>query len=119
GHGRHDLRVGLDTRQDGGIAVTLGDRIDAALCFLVRIAIVLLECFQKGRVLTTDTFPILVAQIAPLLTQRALKLLPVGFDSVPIHPGSPFPPILRPCRYTARTDPNRSSRHALRTCALS
>src|SRR5258708_39680358 len=59
--------------------------ISLHLGFVFRNPIAFLDAPDKLVFLSGNLFPVIVGELAPLLTGLALELFPVAFDSVPIH----------------------------------
>ncbi|CAH1654058.1 hypothetical protein CHELA1G11_10725 [Hyphomicrobiales bacterium] len=59
--------------------------IDLPLGFVLRDAIALLQLSGEFRAFTLHDIQIVVGELAPLLLQIPLELLPVTFNAIPIH----------------------------------
>src|SRR5436190_22072527 len=72
--------------------------IELLLGFVASNAVTLLSCAEQLVSLAFDTIEIIIGQFAPLFLDLASKLLPIAFDSVPVHlllPSKKAVPALR------------------------
>src|SRR5262245_65209569 len=59
--------------------------VDLAIGFVLRHAVALLKPAAELRALTLDDVEVVAGELAPLLLNLAFELLPIAFDTIPIH----------------------------------
>src|SRR5690606_5492999 len=64
--------------------------VDVLLGVVLSFSVALLEASGEFRALALDYVEVIVGQLAPLLLNLALELLPVSFDLIPVHCRTPF-----------------------------
>src|SRR5262245_22482235 len=64
--------------------------VDLALGFILRHAVALLKPAAELRALALDDVEVVAGELAPLLLNLAFELLPIAFDTIPIHRFAPL-----------------------------
>src|SRR5262245_26866873 len=92
----------LSPRADAcGRVVLVNSRFDLALGFVLRHAVALLKPAAELHALALDDVEVVAGELAPLLLNLAFELLPIAFDTIPIHRFAPLSLslcLLRSCR---------------------
>src|SRR5262249_35680773 len=63
--------------------------VDLAVGFVLRHAVALLKPAAELRALALDDVEVIAGELAPLLLNLAFELLPIAFDTIPIHRFAP------------------------------
>src|SRR5262249_27300869 len=64
--------------------------VDLALGFVLRHAVALLKPAAELHALALDDVEVVAGELAPLLLNLAFELLPIAFDTIPIHRFAPL-----------------------------
>src|SRR5215468_6768209 len=64
--------------------------VDFALGLVPGVAVALLQTAGELSALALDDIQIVVGELAPFLLHLALELLPIAFDTIPVHASSPI-----------------------------